>query len=134
MILCTASAIQQPVIGPCGVQGSGNNQLSYLYLVEPFNWDLCFDTTQAPAVTWNDTIAADAEAWTTYLANNNSFEHASNLNQLDQGENLYLVSAKPTEPCTDATKAFYEEIKDYNFDQPGYSSQTGHFTQVMMYR
>lgn len=85
-------------------------------------------------MTWNDTIAADAEAWATYLANNNSFEHASNLNQLDQGENLYLVSAKPTEPCTDATKAFYEEIKDYNFDQPGYSSQTGHFTQVMMYR
>lgn len=86
---------------------------------------------QAPTVTWNDTIAADAEVWATYLADNNVLEHASNLNQLDQGENLYLVSVQPTEPCTDATKAFYEEIKDYNFDKPGFSSQTGHFTQVV---
>ncbi|XP_067036746.1 Golgi-associated plant pathogenesis-related protein 1-like isoform X2 [Acropora muricata] len=89
---------------------------------------------QAPTVTWNDAIAADAEVWATYLADNNVFEHATNLGQLDQGENLYLVSVQPTEPCTDATKAFYEEIKDYNFDQPGFSSKTGHFTQVMMYR
>lgn len=86
---------------------------------------------QAPTVTWNDTIAADAKVWATYLADNNMFEHATNLGQLDQGENLYLVSVQPTEPCTDATKAFYEEIKDYNFDQPGFSSQTGHFTQVV---
>lgn len=86
---------------------------------------------QAPTVTWNDTIAADAEVWATYLADNNAFAHATNLGQLDQGENLYLVSVQPTEPCTDATKAFYEEIKDYNFDQPGFSSQTGHFTQVV---
>ena len=89
---------------------------------------------QAPAVTWNDTIAANAEVWASYLADNNVLEHASNLIQLDQGENLYLVSVQPTEPCTDATKDFYEEIKGYNFDHPGYSSQTGHFTQVMMYR
>ena len=85
-------------------KAQGINQLSYLYLVEPFNWDLCLDTTQAPTVTWNDTIAADAEVWATYLADNNVFQHASNLNQLDQGENLYLVSVQPTEPCTDATR------------------------------
>ena len=115
-------------------KAQGINRLSYLYSVEPFNRDLCLDTTQAPTVTWNDTIASDAEVWATYLADNNVFEHATNLGQLDQGENLYLVSVQPTEPCTDATKAFYEEIKDYNFDQPGFSSQTGHFTQVMMYR
>lgn len=25
---------------------------------------------------------------------------------------------------------WYEEVKDYNFSRPGFSSKTGHFTQV----
>jgi hypothetical protein len=30
-----------------------------------------------------------------------------------------------------ATQSWYDEIKDYNFDQPGFSMQAGHFTQVV---
>ncbi|GFR71362.1 pathogenesis-related protein 1 [Elysia marginata] len=26
---------------------------------------------------------------------------------------------------------WYDEIKDYNFDSPGFSGSTGHFTQVV---
>ena len=59
------------------------------------------------------------------------FDHAINLQQLQQGENLYWSSRETTEPCTDAIKAFYEEIKDYDFDNPGFSDKTGHFTQVI---
>ena len=29
-----------------------------------------------------------------------------------------------------ATDMWYEEIKDYNFNNPGFKSGTGHFTQV----
>ena len=30
-----------------------------------------------------------------------------------------------------ATQDWYDEIKYYNFNRPGFSSQTGHFTQVV---
>ena len=35
------------------------------------------------------------------------------------------------EPCTSATKAFYDEVKYYDYNNPGFSQRTGHFTQVI---
>jgi glioma pathogenesis-related protein 2 len=32
---------------------------------------------------------------------------------------------------TKATQSWYDEIKDYNFNRPGFSMSTGHFTQVV---
>lgn len=82
---------------------------------------------QVGQVTWNDDLAKGAEDWAKYLAANNLFQHAPNLNV---GENLYWSSHKPEEPCTKATKAFYGEVKYYDYDKPGFSLKTGHFTQV----
>lgn len=84
---------------------------------------------QVQNVTWNDTLAANAENWANYLATNNLFEHAKNI---WEGENLYLSgSPLPTEPCTEATQLFYREIDNYDFSKPGFSLKTGHFTQVV---
>ena len=47
------------------------------------------------------------------------------------GQNIYWISSgKATTEA--ATQAWYDELHDpgYNFDQPGFSSGTGHFTQV----
>lgn len=30
-----------------------------------------------------------------------------------------------------ATNQWYSEIKDYNFEKPGFNGKTGHFTQVV---
>lgn len=79
-------------------------------------------------MTWSDALASGAQSWANYLAQNNQFKHASGL---QVGENLYLSgSPLPEEPCTSATQAFYGEIKDYDFKKPGFSMDTGHFTQV----
>ena len=79
-------------------------------------------------MTWDDTLANGAQIWANYLAQNNLFKHASGI---QPGENLYLFgSPLPEEPCTEATQLFYGEIKDYDFDKPGFSMSTGHFTQV----
>ena len=83
---------------------------------------------QAGPLTWDNNLAKGAKDWAKYLANNNLFKHASNI---QPGENLYLSgSNKPDEPCTAATKAFYAEVKNYDFNKPGFSGKTGHFTQV----
>lgn len=83
---------------------------------------------QVGQVTWNDDLAKGAEDWAKYLAANNLFQHAPNLNV---GENLYWSSHKPEEPCTKATKAFYGEVKYYDYDKPRFSLKTGHFTQIV---
>lgn len=79
-------------------------------------------------MTWSDDLTRGAESWANILARNNTFEHAKGI---APGENLYLSGKPlPEEPCTEATKLFYEEVKKYDFDKPGFSMATGHFTQV----
>lgn len=48
----------------------------------------------------------------------------------EYGENIYYAfNFDPSaEHCV---KSWYDEIKNYNFSKPGFSSQTGHFTQVV---
>ena len=79
-------------------------------------------------MTWSGNLAKGAKAWADYLADNNLFKHDQNT---QAGENLYLSSHKPAEPCTTATKAFYDEVKYYDYNKPGFSQKTGHFTQVI---
>ena len=79
-------------------------------------------------------MAQHAATWATYLADNNLFQHATNLEALGEGENLYRSGKPiPTEPCTEATKLFYDEVKDYDYNSPGFASNTGHFTQVRFF-
>ena len=48
-----------------------------------------------------------------------------------QGENLaYNYESSAASACVAATKAWYDEIKDYNYATPGFGYNTGHFTQV----
>lgn len=50
------------------------------------------------------------------------------------GENLYLaVGGTPdaVQHVKAATQGWYNEIKDYDFNNPGFTYRTGHFTQVV---
>lgn len=66
-----------------------------------------------------------AKNWANYLARNNEFKHESK----DAG-NLYSSATQQSNPCKVAVMAFYSEEKKYNYKKPGWSAQTGHFTQV----
>jgi len=52
----------------------------------------------------------------------------------DYGENLYMstdMSKSKADHVREACKAWYNEVKLYNYNSPGFSMQTGHFTAMV---
>lgn len=87
----------------------------------------------APALAADNSLESSAQDWANQLASTGAFEH-SDVSGV--GENLYV--SYTTQPsvaadtlATSAVRAWYEEVKDYNYADPGFSSATGHFTQVV---
>ena len=78
----------------------------------------------APALTWDDEIASSAQGW----ADGCVFSHAG-VAGTGLGENL--AGGIVGENAGAAVDMWYGEIKDYDFANPGFSSKTGHFTQVV---
>lgn len=78
---------------------------------------------------WDTKVAKFAEDHCKYLADNNKFEHSKGSGY---GENLYKAggSGSAVKAGEKATQMWYNEIKDYDFNKPGFSMKTGHFTQV----
>ncbi|ODQ77958.1 hypothetical protein BABINDRAFT_40353, partial [Babjeviella inositovora NRRL Y-12698] len=72
---------------------------------------------------WNDTLAVYANnyATSTYQCNG-ILKHSGG----QYGENLAAGYS-----TVGAVEAWYDEIQYYNFSNPGYSSNTGHFTQLI---
>ncbi|XP_028519627.1 uncharacterized protein LOC110254426 [Exaiptasia diaphana] len=81
-----------------------------------------------PDLTWDDGLAGDGKAWALILAKKDGrLKHSSGT----YGENLYYSSSQNIKTCEQAVERWYNEIKDYDYDNPGYGSKTGHFTQVV---
>ena len=71
--------------------------------------------------TWSATVAASAQAY----ADTCPFNHSGS----GYGENLAWASYD--QGRTGAVDAWYNEEPLYDYDNPGFSSETGHFTQVV---
>ena len=78
----------------------------------------------------SDEIADNAQRWADYLASTERFKHSpTNL-----GENLamYLNDSEDDDTFFNkAVNSWYSEIDLYDFNNPGFSISTGHFTQVI---
>lgn len=83
-----------------------------------------------PMLVWDDTLAQHAKTWADHLASKGTLEHAENTGE---GENLYYfgTSGSYVATCDDAVQAWYDEIKDYDYQNPVFSLSTGHFTAVV---
>ena len=82
----------------------------------------------APPITYDDTAAAFSQNWAAYLASTGLFEHSTNR---EYGENLAYFRGygnKMMELIKKSIDLWYEEISLYDFENPGFSSETGHFT------
>jgi len=76
----------------------------------------------AGALTWNPTLAS-------YAANAAAgcvMQHTGG----PYGENIYMTSASSAS-AVDAVDAWYNEVSQYNYNAPGFSEATGHFTQLV---
>nr|VFU02981.1 mRNA [Oulactis sp. MM-2018] len=85
---------------------------------------------QATDLQWDATLASASADWALTLAQQNSMQHSSG----PYGENLYYSSTSnigTVASCKDAVEAWYSEIAYYDYNNPGFASNTGHFTQVV---
>ena len=87
----------------------------------------------AQAMAWDANAASFAQNWCDYLSRNNKLVHSDNS---PYGENLYKSYSSSLNDDDvyfgeAATKSWYDEVKDYDYSSPGFSLDTGHFTQVV---
>ncbi|KAI8059950.1 CAP domain-containing protein, partial [Gilbertella persicaria] len=73
----------------------------------------------SPPLVWNATLANFANQWTLRC----QFAHSGG----PYGENLALRTAN----WNATVSAWYNEVSLYDYNNPGFSSSTGHFTQVV---
>jgi len=77
---------------------------------------------QVGPVVWSASLAASAQAW----ANTCPSGHSSG----NYGENIYW-STDWSDDARDVIGAWYSEEKAYDYNNPGFSPATGHFTQLV---
>jgi uncharacterized protein YkwD len=80
----------------------------------------------APALVWSKDVARAAQAWADRLARDCSFNHSNSK----YGENLWAGSAGAFS-TRHVVDTWYGEVAKYDFKRPGFSMNTGHFTQVV---
>ena len=85
-------------------------------------------------VEFDETLCDAAQLHADTLAETDTFSHATDLHEIGHGENLASFFSFPTGPEVDYSapvQQWYDEISLYDFDAPGFTSGTGHFTQVI---
>jgi uncharacterized protein YkwD len=95
------------------------------------------EKNNAPSMMYDPTIAKVSQNYANELLKKNQnssavvLEHSQNPNY---GENLAFFQGygdNKLQLMKDAVDAWYDEIKYYNFNNPGFSSKTGHFTALV---
>lgn len=79
------------------------------------------------ALKWNTVIQKYAQSWADKIASEDKMYHRQPNNY---GENIYWKSGGDLSGA-EPVDAWYSEIKSYNYNNPGFSMATGHFTQVV---
>ncbi|MDI9365907.1 MAG: CAP family protein [Flavobacterium sp.] len=91
----------------------------------------------APALVWNKQLAAYAQQWAEYLADNNNckMKHRTQPGEGDKayGENIFWGSSSDYYKPIDASVSWYNEIKLFKYQRLNDSNwhKTGHYTQMV---
>ena len=85
---------------------------------------------QAPELTWSQEMATKAQDWADKLAKEQRLAHEDEKST-DYGENLAEVGSED-KALLRAIDAWYNEATLYNFQDPKFSKEIGHFSQVSL--
>ncbi len=89
----------------------------------------------APPLTISQRLNQIAQSYAEQLAATSTFEHSGNkLGDKPLGENLYMEWISHGRVKASAKKAvqnWYDEIALHDFNNPTFSKETGHFTQMV---
>jgi hypothetical protein len=83
---------------------------------------------QAPPLQWDNSITSYSQNWCYYMVSSNIFQHSGTSHY---GENISFFEGYGTDQIKLiklAIDSWYNEIALYDFNNPGYSNATGHFT------
>ena len=83
-----------------------------------------------PPVSVSNDISESAQSWADLLASSGDFRHSVSK----YGENLAMLyddGKSDEEAFNRSVDLWYNEIDLYNYDNPGFSMETGHFTQLI---
>jgi len=109
--------------------GSGSSGLSGVRRVAVDEHNIYRRRHRSPDIRGDDEeIHRTAQRYAEYLANNDKFEHSGGK----YGENLAGTGgANQEEAVRNAVRMWYNEEPKYDYNNPGFSKGTGHFTAVV---
>lgn len=83
----------------------------------------------APPMTLSNDLNSSAQSWADNLMAKDRLAHSTTKD----GENVFTMygSAGIVLKGKEAVESWYNEIKDYQWSNPGFAGNTGHFTQVV---
>ncbi|MGW4719562.1 CAP family protein [Nocardia sp. NPDC004260] len=87
----------------------------------------------SPVMTLDQNLINSAQKCAQYYVDKGEIDHSCPYKN-GAGENLWLSTggiADASRSVEMATQMWYDEVKDYDYNDPGFSIRTGHFTQVV---
>lgn len=70
-----------------------------------------------------------AQVWADNIAATGVVQHDPNLGL--EGENIAVFQRNEVADCTHAVQGWYNEERLYDYDNPGFHPDVGHFTQIV---
>ena len=89
----------------------------------------------AAPVAYNDTLEASADQWAQHLVAAKALQHDASASARNEGENLAFVPLGTSQGgyawWAAAIGMWFDEVSQYDFNDPGFKYSTGHFTQLV---
>ncbi|SFV62830.1 SCP-like family protein [hydrothermal vent metagenome] len=126
---CSASSIKDEIVKdnvPIKENNVINNLTSDIDRAVSRHNEIRAEVFNGSSVVWSDTVATTAQDYANYLANTGNWEHDISSGY---GENLYVTSENPS--YEEAINYWYQEKKNYNYENNSCNGTCGHYTQII---